>query len=184
LVKKYLSEGLEGAVIKKPEAPYKAGGRGYHWVKYKKTTEKGLADTIDCLVLGVYKGKGKRSGFGVGAFLAGVKDGDKFLSVSKIGTGLSDEQWRELNKRAEAAMVDKMPDKYVVDKNLHPDVWVKPSIVVEILADEITISPIHSAKYALRFPRLIRFRDEKNPDQATTIKELEKLFEMQKTLSK
>jgi DNA ligase-1 len=184
LVKKYLSEGLEGAVIKKIDAPYMAGGRGYHWVKYKKTTVKGLADTIDCLVLGVNKGKGKRSDFGAGAFLVGIKDGKKYLSVSKIGTGLTDKQWKELDERTKKLGVKEIPASYVVDKNLYPDTWVKPSLVVEILADEITVSPIHAAKYALRFPRLIKFRDEKNPEDITTIKELIRLFEMQKILSK
>jgi DNA ligase-1 len=181
LIKKYLSEGLEGALIKKIDAPYKAGARGYHWVKYKKTTEEGVADTIDCLVMGVNVGKGRRTGFGAGAFLVGIKKGERFETVSKIGTGLTDEQWRELNKRAKKLFVSEKPKEYEVHKNLEPDTWAKPSLVVEILADEITKSPIHTAGLALRFPRLIRFRDEKNPDQVTTLRELEGLFEMQKT---
>jgi DNA ligase-1 len=180
LIKTYLSEGLEGAMIKKIEAPYKAGARGYHWIKYKKNSGGGVSDTIDCLVLGINRGRGKRAGFGVGAFLVGVKEGEKFKSVSKIGTGLTDEQWRELDKRARALEVKEKPKEYELHKNLNPDVWVKPSLVVEILADEITKSPIHSAGLALRFPRLIRFRDEKSPDQATTKTELEKLYGMQK----
>src|SRR3989344_3297670 len=180
LIQKYLAEGLEGALIKKIDAPYKAGARGYHWVKYKKTTGAGVADTIDCLVMGVNRGKGKRVGFGVGAFLVGVKDGNKFKTTSKIGTGLTDEQWRELDKRSKYLEVSNMPGEYEVDKNLVPDAWTKPSLVVEILADEITVSPIHTAGIALRFPRLINFRDEKNPDQTTTLRELEGLFKMQK----
>ncbi len=180
LIKEYLSEGLEGALIKKIDAPYKAGARGYHWVKYKKTTEDGVADTIDCLVIGVNKGKGKRAGFGVGAFLVGVRDGAKFKTTSKIGTGLTDEQWRELDRRAKNLEVAQMPKEYEVDKNLTPDVWCKPSLVVEILADEITKSPIHTAGLALRFPRLIRFRDEKSPGDSTSLTELTKLYKMQK----
>ncbi|OGM15722.1 hypothetical protein A2V56_02170 [Candidatus Woesebacteria bacterium RBG_19FT_COMBO_42_9] len=180
LIQKYLAEGLEGALIKKIDAPYKAGARGYHWVKYKKTTGAGVADTIDCLVMGVNRGKGKRVGFGVGAFLVGVKDGNKFKTTSKIGTGLTDEQWRELDKRSKYLEVSNMPGEYEVDKNLVPDAWTKPSLVVEILADEITVSPIHTAGLALRFPRLINFRNEKNPDQTTTLRELEGLFKMQK----
>ncbi|MBI2066098.1 ATP-dependent DNA ligase [Candidatus Woesebacteria bacterium] len=180
LQKEYLTEGLEGALIKKIDAPYKAGARGYHWVKYKKTTEEGVADTIDCLMMGVNVGKGRRTGFGAGAFLVGIKKGEKFETVSKIGTGLTDEQWRELNKRAKKLFVSEKPKEYEVHKNLEPDTWAKPSLVVEILADEITRSPIHTAGLALRFPRLIRFRDEKNPDQVTTLRELEELFEMQK----
>jgi DNA ligase-1 len=180
LIKKYLSEGLEGALIKMIDAPYKAGARGFHWVKYKKTTEEGVADTIDCLVMGVSKGRGRRAGFGTGAFLVGVKSGETFKTVSKIGTGLSDEQWRELNKRIKSLAVKEKPKEYAVHKNLEPDTWFTPSLVVEILADEITKSPIHSAGLALRFPRLIKFRDDRNPEDATTLAELTKLFEMQK----
>lgn len=180
LIKQFLGEGLEGALIKKLDAPYKTGARGYHWVKYKKTTEAGIADTIDCLVMGVNKGKGKRTGFGVGAFLVGIKDGDKFKTVSKIGTGLTDEQWREIDKRSKVLVSSEKPKEYDVDKNLEPDVWTKPSLVVEILADEITKSPIHRAGLALRFPRLVKFRDDKDPKDTTTIKELNHLFEMQK----
>ena len=183
LIKKYLTEGLEGAVIKKIDAPYKAGARGYHWVKYKKHTDEGVADTIDCLVMGVNKGRGKRAGFGVGAFLVGIKSGGEFKTVSKIGTGLTDEQWRELAKRARKLKVTRKPKEYEVPKNLAPDTWTKPSLVVEILADEITKSPLHSAGLALRFPRLIRFRDEKNPEQVTTLSEVKGLFEMQKSVS-
>ncbi|MEK7112000.1 MAG: ATP-dependent DNA ligase, partial [Patescibacteria group bacterium] len=180
LQKEYLTEGLEGAMIKKIDAPYKAGARGYHWVKYKKTTEGGLTDTIDCLVMGINKGRGKRTGFGVGAFLVGVREGEKFKSVSKIGTGLTDEQWRELNKRMKKLEVREKPKEYEVHKNLETDTWARPSLVVEILADEITRSPIHTAGLALRFPRLIRFRDEKSPSQATSVGELNKLYKMQK----
>lgn len=180
LIKQFLGEGLEGALIKKIDAPYKTGARGYHWVKYKKTTVAGVADTIDCLVMGINKGKGKRTGFGAGAFLVGVKDGGRFKTVSKIGTGLTDEQWRELDKRSKDLVVSAKPEEYEVNKNLKPDVWTKPSLVVEILADEITKSPIHSAGLALRFPRLINFRDDKYPKDATTLKELAHLFEMQK----
>lgn len=180
LIKKYLSEGLEGAMIKKIDSPYKAGARGYHWVKYKKTTEEGVTDTVDCLVMGIYKGRGKRAGFGAGAFLVGVKDGASFKTVSKIGTGLTDEQWRELFKRTQKLKIPKVPGEFLVDKNLAPDVWCKPSLVVEILADEITKSPIHTATLALRFPRLINFRDDKGAEEVTSLSELNKLYKMQK----
>jgi DNA ligase-1 len=130
--------------------------------------------------MGAYKGRGKRAGFGVGAFLVGVKEADNFKTVSKIGTGLTDEQWRELNERVKKLFVEEKPKEYEVDKNQEPDIWAKPSLVVEILADEITKSPIHTAGLALRFPRLIRFRDEKSPANATSLSELTKLFKMQK----
>ena len=139
-----------------------------------------MADTLDCVVMGYNKGKGKRTKFGLGAFLVGIRKGSQFLTISKIGTGLSDEQWRELKLRSKKWEVESQPKEYQVDKNLAPDVWLSPGIVVEIEADNITKSPIHAAKYALRFPRLVRFRDDKAPHQATTLAEAEKLYQLQK----
>jgi DNA ligase-1 len=148
-------------------------------VKYKKTTEGELADTIDCVVMGYYAGRGKRSSFGIGAFLVGVIDKGRIGTVAKIGTGLSDEQWRELRKKADKLRSMPKPKEYLVNKNLEPDVWVKSGMVVEIMADQITKSPIHSFALALRFPRLVRFRDDKSVDEATSRKELERLFKIQ-----
>jgi DNA ligase-1 len=194
----YVARGLEGVVVKKLDAPYEPGRRGFTWVKYKEEVSKkggGLADTLDCLVMGYYKGRGKRAGFGIGAFLVGVIADKKvgqvgqveqvekgsFVTVSKIGTGLTDEQWRELKlkiKNQKLKTAEK-PEEYRVDKNLFPDVWVAPGLVAEIQADNITISPIHSAGYALRFPRLVRFRPDKGPEQVSTLAEVERLYKMQ-----
>jgi len=149
-------------------------------VKFKKVTQGELADTIDAVVMGYYLGKGKRTGFGIGAFLVGVPNEKGAIgSIAKIGTGLSDEQWRELKVRCSKFEVRSKPEEYLVDKNLDCDVWVKPELVTEIMADEITKSPIHAFGLALRFPRLVRFRDDKKPDEATSKAELEKLFKLQ-----
>ena len=181
LVKQYLDEGLEGVMCKKLTTVYQAGSRNFNWVKFKKTTEGELVDTLDCVIMGYYVGKGRRSEFGIGAFLAGVRDKEgKIGSIAKIGTGLSDEQWLETKKRCDKVAVKDKPKEYVVDKNLGCDVWVEPKIVTEIMADEITKSPIHAFGLALRFPRLVKFRDDKKVDQATTKRELEKFFKMQK----
>jgi DNA ligase-1 len=175
-------KGLEGAMVKKAEGAYEPGRRGFNWVKYKQEETKkggGLADTIESVVMGIYRGKGKRATFGVGAFLVGVKKENQFVSVSKIGTGLSDEQWRELNQRSQEWLVKEKPGEYLVDKNLEPDGWLFPKIIVEIQADNITDSPIHTAGLALRFPRLMRFRDDKTVDQITTLAELKRLYQLQ-----
>lgn len=183
LREKYLGLGLEGVMCKKLDTPYRAGARNFNWVKFKKVTQGELVDTIDAVVLGYYFGKGKRTGFGVGAFLVGVPNKKGQIgSIAKIGTGLSDEQWRELVVRIKHLVVSQKPDNYLVDKNLMPDVWVKPQMVVEIMADEITKSPIHAFGLALRFPRLVRFRDDKKPDEATSKSELKKLFKLQSEL--
>ena len=180
-----IRKGLEGIVAKKWEALYDPGRRGYTWVKLKQEKGKkggGLADTLDCVIMGYYKGRGKRASFGIGGFLVGIREkeeSDQFLTISKIGTGLSDEQWREMKKRIDKVKVINQPKQYIIDKNLYPDVWCAPKIVVEIDADNITRSPIHTAKYALRFPRLVQFRDDKSPKQATTLSEAEKLYHLQ-----
>jgi DNA ligase 1 len=170
-------EGLEGLMAKKLDTSYQAGARNYNWVKYKVAMQSDLADTIDCVVMGWYKGRGKRTSFGIGAFLAGIynKKKDEYLTVSKIGTGLTDEQWRKMNKHLNKIKTNKKPQQYKLNKNLNPDIWCQPNLVVEIEADTITNSPIHTAKLALRFPRLKKFRDDKEPTQATTLKELKKL---------
>ena len=182
-LEKFLEEevkkGSEGLVVKDPRAEYEAGGRGFAWIKYKP--EK---DTIDAVVLGYYFGEGKRAEFGIGAFLVGVYDekSDGFKTLSKVGTGLTDEQWREMRAKSEKLRVRegvKGIKGVNVPKELTPDVWAKPSIVVEIKYDEISKSPLHSAGYALRFPRLISYREDKDPQQATTVEEMKKMFEAQ-----
>lgn len=192
-----IGRGLEGIMAKKIDGVYKPGVRGWNWIKYKRSYSSKLEDTIDCLVMGYDYGKGKRADFGIGAFLVGVYDPkeDKFFTIAKIGTGLTDDEWKEMKRRCDEFKTDKKPALYVVDKQLEPDVWVKPAIVVEILADEITRSPVHTAGrkmkptktgtalevdvpgYALRFPRLVRFRDDKRPEEVTTLDELRKMYE-------
>lgn len=177
-----LDKGLEGAVVKKWDDHYIPGRRGWSWVKFKEAEEKEakLADTLDCLVMGYYKGKGKRASFGIGGFLVGIRKEEKYLTLSKIGTGLSDDQWREMKKRADELASEKRPKQYdEVSKTLEPDVWVEPQIVVEIAADNITKSPVHGAEFALRFPRLVRFRDDKSVNQVSELSEVKRLYKLQ-----
>jgi DNA ligase 1 len=173
--KAQLDAGLEGAVIKQYNSVYQPGRKGWSWVKFKEEeTAKGkLSDTIDAVVMGYWYGKGKRTGFGIGAFLIGIMaHDDRILTLSKVGTGLSDEQWRELKRRTDSQVVVDMPKQYIVDKSQIPDVWVNPEVVVEVAGDELTTSSIHTAQVALRFPRLVRFRDDKKVDDITTKEEL------------
>lgn len=174
-----LGVGLEGVVIKQVVAPYQSGRKNWYWVKMKeKTGTRGkLNDTLDCVVMGYYFGRGKRTVFGIGAFLVGILDTENtFKTIAKIGTGLSDEQFKDLKIRADQLTSDSQPAEYDVRKELFPDIWIKPEIVVEVAADELTISPLHSAGYALRFPRLVRFRDDKSWKQATTLEEVQTML--------
>ena len=107
LLEDAISKGLEGLVVKKLESPYEAGARNFNWVKLKRHSSGELNDTIDCVILGYISGRGKRTAFGAGALLVGVydKEKDEFVTVSKIGTGLTDEEWREIHKRADKMKV-------------------------------------------------------------------------------
>jgi len=180
-----ITGGLEGIMIKKLDCTYKAGGRGFNWIKFKKGQSGQLQDTIDCVLLGIYSGKGKRTEFGVGGLLAGVynKKKDMFQSICRIGTGLTDEEFRRVNEIGKKLKVSKKPTR--VSTKVEPTYWVEPKVVLEVFADEITNSPIHSAGekdgigYALRFPRVIKFRDDKDAKDATTVEEIRKLYSMQ-----
>lgn len=182
-----ISKGLEGVVVKRLESPYVAGGRNFNWVKLKRHSDGELSDTIDCVILGYIAGRGKRTAFGAGALLVGVydKQKDEFVSISRIGTGLSDEEWREIHMRADKIKLDHKPAR--VNCVIEPSVWIEPSIVIEVLADEITKSPMHTAGktetepgFALRFPRLVSFRDaDKKPEDATDVSEIKRLYEIQ-----
>ncbi|MBI5123034.1 ATP-dependent DNA ligase [Candidatus Roizmanbacteria bacterium] len=178
---KAVNKKLEGVIAKKIDGIYQPGARGWNWIKYKRSYSSKINDTIDCLVMGYDLGKGKRTDFGMGAFLVGVYDRDKdqFVTVAKIGTGLTDEEWKELNLKSKIQMTKSKPNNYLVDKMMECDVWISPRIVVEIRADEITKSPTHTAGLALRFPRLERFRDDKTPQETTSLKEVEKMFKSQ-----
>jgi len=169
-----VSDGLEGIMAKKLDGIYQPGARGWNWIKFKRSYSSKVNDTIDCLVMGYDLGKGKRTGFGIGAFLAGVYDekNEQYLTVAKIGTGLTDEEWKQLKIKSQKSKVKSKPEQYIVNKMMECDVWLAPKIVVEIRADEITHSPVHTAKLALRFPRLERFRDDKIVTEITTITEL------------
>ncbi len=195
-----ISRGLEGILAKKLGGVYQAGARSWNWIKLKRSYQSKLNDTVDCVVMGYYYGRGKRTSFGIGAFLIGIYDEkkDMFMTIAKVGTGLTDEEWKELAKRGQILKSKEKPALYEVEKWLEPDVWIKPEIVVEIKADELTRSPVHTAGrvlkpsksgsafdvdvpgYALRFPRLERFRDDKKPTDATTLKEVEEIFKLQK----
>lgn len=181
-----VSEGLEGLMLKKLDSAYIAGGRGFHWIKFKRASAGELTDTVDVVLLGVYTGKGKRTEFGVGGLLVGVYDDreDKFVTISRIGTGLTDEEFRKVNEIAKKLRVSHKPAR--VYSKTEPSFWVEPKVVLEIYADEITKSPIHTAGevdgvgYALRFPRLVKFREQdKRAEDATTVDEIKKLYTAQ-----
>ncbi len=183
-----IAQGLEGLVVKRIDALYQPGKRNFNWIKLKRQESGSLDDTLDCVVLGYYAGRGKRASFGIGALLVGVydKNEDVFVTVAKIGTGFTDAEWREQKKSCDAIKVGQRPHNVICAKELYPDVWVSPEIICMIRADEITKSPLHTAGkaehelgLALRFPRMMGFRPDKSATEATTVTELKRLFVLQ-----
>ncbi|MFZ3123413.1 MAG: ATP-dependent DNA ligase [Thermodesulfovibrionales bacterium] len=185
-----IARGLEGVVAKRLDAPYAAGGRNFNWIKLKRSYKGELADTIDVCIVGYFRGKGARAKFGVGAFLGAVYDPktDSFKTVSKVGTGFSEDEFLQLKKILDEIAISHRHPR--VDSVMEADVWVEPRYVVTVTADEITRSPSHTAGrdkdgigYALRFPRAVGFlREDKKPEDANSVKEIVKLFEMQKNV--
>ncbi|MCL4397330.1 ATP-dependent DNA ligase [Candidatus Parvarchaeota archaeon] len=185
-----IEEGLEGIVAKRLDSPYSAGARNFNWIKMKRSYKSKLNDTVDLVILGYFKGRGQRAGFGLGAVLAGVYDSkeDKFKSITKVGSGFSEEQFKQLFKILNEIKVDNKPAR--VDSIMQPDVWVVPKYIIAVKADEITRSPTHTAGmkegigYALRFPRAVSFiRTDKKADDANTVKDIVEMYSQQKNIS-
>lgn len=167
---------------------YRAGSRGFLWIKYKKDYQSALTDSFDLVVIGAFYGMGKRAGK-YGALLMASYDDETgtYGTVCKLGTGFDD------------AFLDAMPellDKYKVDSKpksvnakMIPDVWFSPSVVLEVIGAEISISPIHTAAMGvvkedagigIRFPRFTgRVREDKGPDQSTSVSEIMEMYELQ-----
>lgn len=182
-----VQEGAEGIMCKAPAGVYKAGNRGFDWIKYKTDYTAELVDTLDLVAIGAFYGRGRRAGW-YGALLMACRNADtgRFESVCKLGTGFDDETLQGLKDHfATHAAAAKPRD---VDSDMVPDVWFDPAIVMEVQAAEITLSPVHKAAWgrhradsglAARFPRFTRWRDDKGPDQATSTAEVERMYEQQ-----
>jgi len=172
-----VQRGGEGIVVKslRSDSSYQAGVRGWNWVKWKPEYVKGLRDTFDLVVVGAYRGRGRRAG-AYGALLCAAYNAaaDRFETFCKLGTGFSDKDLEELPKMLRRFEAKQRPARVDVSKLMIPDVWFTPALVVEVSGAEITKSPNHTCGtgLALRFPRFLRHRPEKKPEQATTTKEI------------
>jgi len=184
-----VESGAEGIIAKAvhKESRYQAGSRSWLWIKLKASYQEGLSDTVDLVIVGALYGRGKRTGV-YGAILASVydPDSDTYPTVCKIGTGFTDEVLTELKQRLEKHMLERRNPKVLAD--VEADVWFDPQIVIEVIGDQITQSPVHTAGrgkvevggLAIRFPRFTgRWRDDKGPTQATTVDDIVDMFESQ-----
>ncbi|MEM3081662.1 MAG: ATP-dependent DNA ligase, partial [Nitrososphaerota archaeon] len=187
---KAVEAGCEGVIVKdiSPKSIYRAGARGWLWIKYKRSYVSKLTDTLDLVVVGAFYGKGKRSGR-IGTLLMAAYDeeSDVFKTACKVGTGFKDEDLENLTQRLTPMAQSQKPAR--VDSIMEPDIWIRPEMVLEIIGDEITLSPIHTcgwgvlrkdAGLAVRFPRFTgRYRDDKSPEDATTVGEIIEMYKSQ-----
>ncbi len=184
-----LAAGLEGIIAKDPSAPYTPGARDWAWIKLKKSYGA-LADTLDVVIVGYYRGEGARTGFGFGGLLVAVRNEQNGLlqTIARVGSGFTEDEMVELEKMLSAIKLKTKPSG--LESNIEPDFWVEPKFVCTVSSDEISLSPQHTAGlvdgkgYALRFPRLVQMREDKGPHEATTVSEVEKLYHLQKTRGK
>ncbi len=186
---KAIEDGAEGIMAKAihDRSIYQAGARGWLWIKYKRDYKSEMADTVDLVVIGGFYGKGRRGGkIGTLLMAAYDPDTDTFKSVCKVGSGFTDEDLERMDELLKPYIRDKKPPR--VDSTMKPDVWVEPALVAEIIGAELTLSPIHTCCYgwakpgagiSIRFPRFIRWRPDKSPEDATTTKELYEMYKRQ-----
>ncbi|RLE83055.1 MAG: ATP-dependent DNA ligase, partial [Thermoprotei archaeon] len=189
-----ISEGCEGIMCKslRDDSIYQMGARGWLWIKFKRDYRYEMTDTVDLVVVGAFYGRGKRAGT-YGALLMAAYDpeADVFRTVCKVGSGFTDE---DLEKLPELLDQYKIPHRHPrVDSKIEADVWFTPAVVLEIMGAEITLSPLHTCAYgaiksgaglAIRFPRFTgRYRFDKKPEQATTVKELIEMYRSQRKTS-
>eukprot|EP00941_MAST-03F_sp_MAST-3F-sp1_P002933 g2933.t1 len=183
--------GCEGLMVKSltEDATYTPSKRTFNWLKLKKDYVDGLGDTLDLVCIGAWKGRGKRTGV-YGAFLLACYDADEeaYQSVCKLGTGFSDEVLAKLAKQLPPEIVATKPQNFQVSTTIKPDVWFNPTFVWEVKAADLSISPVHTAAsnlsedgkgIALRFPRFLGSREDKNPEDATSAEQVLEMFNNQ-----
>jgi len=185
-----IENGCEGLVCKSvsEEAVYRAGARGWLWIKYKRDYKSEMTDAVDLVVVGAFHGRGKRAGSYGALLLAAYNDGeDTFETVCKCGSGFTDEDLEKVPKMMEAHMIHHRHSR--VDSKLEAEVWFEPKVVIETIGAEITLSPIHTCAmdavrkgsgFAIRFPRFTgNYRADKSAEDATTVKEIIEMYEGQ-----
>ncbi len=185
-----IENGCEGLVCKSiaKDSVYQAGARGWLWIKYKRDYKSEMRDTVDLVAVGAFHGRGKRAGtYGALLLAAYNSEDDTFETVTKCGTGFTDEDLAKLPKMMEKHVVSHKHPR--VKSTLEADVWFEPAEVIEILGAEITLSPIHTCAVdsvrkgsglAIRFPRFTgNCRLDKAAEDATTSAEMVEMYQNQ-----
>jgi DNA ligase 1 len=182
-----ISTGCEGLMCKSvaTDSVYQAGNRGWLWIKYKRDYKSEMTDTADLVAVGAFYGRGKRAGaYGTLLLATYNKEEDTFETVTKCGTGFTDKDIAELYTSLQKHVIPNRNPR--VKSILTPDVWFEPTMVLEILGAEITLSPIHTcaidsirkgAGLAIRFPRFTgKYRTDKSAEDATASQEIVEMY--------
>ncbi|MEM2083592.1 MAG: ATP-dependent DNA ligase [Nitrososphaerota archaeon] len=184
-----IQKGGEGLIFKSiaPDSFYEAGKRGFKWIKLKRSYQSKMADTVDLVIVGGFRGRGKRAGtYGALLMAAYNPKMDRFETVCKLGSGFTDEDLENLPKILSPYKIKHRHPR--VNALIEPDEWFVPALVLEVIGDEITLSPVHTCAFgsikegsglAIRFPRLVKFREERSPEDATTIDEIIEMYKSQ-----
>ncbi len=187
-----INAGSEGLMLKMLDKSYQAGSRGSHWLKLKREYQNDLGDSLDLVVIGGFFGKGRRTGnYGTLLLATYDEDEDTFTSICKVGTGFSDENLDQIYQILSPQVTIKKNPR--ITSEMEADVWFEPELVIEVVASEITLSPIHKAAMdkirtdaglALRFPKFTgKIRIEKIAEDASTNEEVIALYKGQKKVA-
>lgn len=184
-----ITDGTEGLVVKSTaeDSIYRAGARSWLWVKLKASYQSKMVEPVDLVVVGAFHGRGRRAGrYGALLMASYDPDEDMFRTVCKVGSGFKDEDLLSFPELLDGERVEDKPGN--VDSLIDAEVWFRPKVVMEILGDEITLSPIHTCAFdrlreesglAVRFPRFLRLREDKAPEDATTVAEIVDMYRAQ-----
>ncbi|KZZ91306.1 DNA ligase, ATP-dependent [Ascosphaera apis ARSEF 7405] len=201
-----LKEGCEGLMVKMldtEESAYEPSKRSRSWLKVKKDyLASSIGDSLDLVVLGAYYGRGKRTNW-YGAYLLGAYNprSQEYETICNIGTGFSEALLQELHDTLSPLAIEKKKPFYVHSSapKDQPDVWFEPRLVWEVKAADLTLSPRYlcakddhvveaaggpAKGISLRFPRYIRGREDKKPEQATTTKQVAEMYKKQEVAGK
>jgi len=187
-----INAGCEGLMLKSPSAPYRAGMRGSNWLKLKREYRNELGDSLDLIVIGAYFGRGRRTGLYGTLLLATYNpEKDNLPSICKVGTGFTDESLDQLYQILSNKVTLKKNPRIISE--MEADIWFEPELILEIIASEKTLSPIHktglnlirkSSGFALRFPKFTgKIRYEKAVEDASTDEEVFTLYKRQSKIN-
>jgi len=183
-----INSGCEGLMLKVLDAHYRAGSRGSNWLKLKREYQNELGDSLDLVVVGAFFGRGRRTGkYGTLLLSTYNSENDSLPTICKVGTGFTDESLDQLFQILSDKVILKKNPR--VESNIESDIWFEPELVLEIVASEITLSPIHKTGldlvrkdtgFALRFPKFTgKIRTEKIAEDASSPEEVLTLYKSQ-----